>query len=457
MVLLSKFSDPDCQFRIVLMLTCLLYLLLPAPQPLAKTCGSCGLDYDDETFSSCPTSSCNKEAKYDFPQHETATPQGSTPVNPDSNPCAQVDKSERNFDFAMKVFYQTSGNILENFVMSPDSLLQTVALLLLHAGTNSTDVQLRRIYRPGYDYQPSDTAASGATAGGQNQSPSSIILLAASQPEALEVYRERLKQVNNTPGNVDCTIRGQTQSLGQLLNKLFCQLTHGIIQDFCTPDAYPFHLSLSIEVACYLYFLGMWRMSSGTDSAYLFNLPDDQADALKRIMEGKTNPSRYARYNNWKAFNFPFRGDNEIILILPPAGVLLYGLRGNIISALISSFDSKESFSSSSTTTPEFPPSKADKNTDLSEALSRSGSGLLSAAASDLSSGAMPGLPVRSNMFSEQGTRDAALTHAGSDRTHERDTIRPIRFDLPFIYILRNRITKRIIYIGRLFYPRGAS
>ncbi len=454
MVLLSDFFNSVCHYRILLVLLCLFYLSLPASHLLAVTCGNCGLDYDDETLSSCQTPSCNIEAESEPPQHDTAPPERATPVKPDSNHVAQVDGSQGNFDFAMKVFYQASANILKDFVMSPDSLLQTMTLLLLQAGTNSTDEQLRRIYWPGYDYEPS---GAGATAGGKNKDPSSIIMLAASQPEALAVYRERLKQVDNTPGNVDCTNRGQTQTLGQLLNRLFCQLTHGIVQDYCTPDAYSFQLSFSIEHACYLYFIGMWRKSFGTDSAYLFNLPNDQADALKRIIEGKTNPSQYARHNNWKAFNFPFREDNEIILVLPPAGVFLYGLKCNIISALVSSFDSKEPFSSSSTTTTEFPPSEVDKNTDLSEALSRSGSGLLSIASSDLGSGAMPDLTVRSNILSEQGTRGAALTHADSDRNHERDTIQPIRFDLPFIYILRNRITKRIIYIGRLFYPRDAS
>ncbi len=49
----------------------------------------------------------------------------------------------------------------------------------------------------------------------------------------------------------------------------------------------------------------------------------------------------------------------------------------------------------------------------------------------------------------------AALTHAGSKRTHEGNTIQPIRFGGPFIYILRNKITKRIIFIGQILDRRG--
>ncbi|WOG25599.1 serpin family protein [Endozoicomonas sp. 8E] len=453
MFLLGEPSGSICQYTFVLVLLCLFSLLLLPSQPLAITCDSCGRDYDEETFSSCPTPSCNKENEGEFPQHGTAPPQGATPVNLDLNPGAQVDKSETNFDFAMHVFYKASANIPGNFVISPDSLFQTVALLLLNARDKGTDEQFRQIYMGGKDSEPSGAAASGATDGGQDKNPFAIIMLAANQSEALATYRERLKQVDHSPGNADCSHRADTQSLDQLLNRLFCQLTHGIIQDYCTRDAYPFKLSLTIELASSFYFVGMWRESSETDNAYLFTLPNDQAVALERIIKGKTNPSQYARHNNWNAFTFPYREDHEMILILPPPGGFPYVQKSEIISALISSFDSEEPFSSSSTTTPEVLLSNVDTNTDLSEAIHPSGSGLLSVVTSDLSSGAMPTLSFGMNAFSKQEAPDAALSNTGSHRTHEGDAVQSIRFDRPFLYILRNKITKRINLIGRYFFP----
>lgn len=371
-------------------------------------------------------------------------------------PGTQVDESLRNLEFAVNVFSHAAPNIPENFVISPDSLFQTLALLVLNAGADGAIEQWRQNYLSEDHSQPSDAATSGATARGQNTHCFANNLLATSQLDHLAIYKERLKQIHDDfRGKMNLMSLTPMHSLAKELNGLFCQLTHDMVQRLCSPIGWP--LSTYMELMTSIYFTGLLEKSRGTESAALFTLPDGQAAVVDRIMNGEINPSWYAHHNDWQAVTFPYRRDDKIILVLPPPETMLNAVTSEIITALFSSLDSEESFSSSLARTPGLPPSNIDTNTDLSEALRPSGSDLMSLVSTDLSSGAMLAQPALVNVFSKQGARDPALTHAGSDRTHKRDTIRPIRFTRPFIYILRNRITKRIIYIGRLFYPRGAS
>lgn len=500
MFLLSKSSGSVSQYNVVLVLLCL--LLLPS-QLLAVTCDNCGFNYDQEDFNSCPRWNCYQPSRpaapartvtynesgfnydqKDFtscpkqtrnpqnndedepPQRDTTPSQSAVSVNPDSNSGTQKDESPGNLEFSTNVFRYVASNIDENFVMSPDSLFQTLALLLLYAGADGATEQCRQNYLKGDHSEPSGAAVPGATACGHDTHCVANSLLAASQPEPLSIYKERLEQIHDDArDNINLMKLTPMHSLAQELNGLFCQLTQGMVQRFCNPIACP--LSTPIELITSIYFRGLLRMSRGTESAALFTLPNGQASVLDRIMDGKMNPSRYANHDNWEAFTFPDQGDHEIILVLSPPESMLYTVSPKIITALFSSLDSDESSSSSSTITPGPPHSVMDTNTEMSEALSRSGSGLISAVNSDLNSGAMPAipLPVRTNVFRqhsateihEQGSRDAALPHAGCKRSYEGATIQSIRFDQPFIYILRNKITKRILFIGQILASRDSD
>ncbi|WP_422474960.1 serpin family protein [Endozoicomonas sp. ALB032] len=438
MFLIAKPSGSTCQYTVVLVLLCL--LLLPL-QLLALTCHKCGFNYNRKDFSFCPM--CGEEAENEDLLHRTMPSQSAAPVSPG----AQVDESLRNLEFAVNVFSRAAPNIPENFVLSPDSLFQTLALLVLNAGPDGAIEQWRQNCLSEDHSKPS-----GAAAHEQNKNPSSIILLAASQPEAVAVYRERLKQIHDDfRGKINLMSLTPMHGLAQELNGLFCQLTHGMVHRLCSPIAWS--LSTYMELMTSIYFTGLLERSRGTENAALFTLPDGQAAVVDRIMNGEINPSRYAHHNDWEAVTFPYRRDDEIILVLPPPETMLRAVTSKIITALFSSLDSDESFSSSLTMTPGLPPSKIAKNTDLSEALRPSGSGLLSVVTTDLSSGAMPALSFPMNAFSNQEAPDAALTNTDSNRNREGDRIQSIRFDRPFLYILRNKITKRINLIGRYFFP----
>ncbi|WP_252180478.1 serpin family protein [Endozoicomonas sp. 4G] len=394
-----------------------------------------------------------------------APSQSATPVSPG----AQADESQENLEYAVNVFAQAATNIPENFVMPPDALFQTVALLLLHVGADGANEQLSQIYLGEDCSEQSGATASGATASGATASgaaargrrtySATYDVFAARPLEPLAVYKQRVLQIiDDIRSNGDYTYAEGPKRLAQEFNKQFFQLTRGMIRDYCNRN--PHHLDASVELLSSFYLIGLWRKSVETHRAHganIFCLPRDQADAVQRIMFKKTNQSQYAHLNDWQAFTFPYQEDHEIILVQPPEGIPPYALRTEILRVLLSSLDAEESFPSSSTVTSELPFPDVDINTDQNEALSRSGSGLLAAVTSDLSSGAMPAVPVRMSMFSKQAAPSAASTRAGSKRTHEGNTIPSIRFDRPVIYILRHKIKNRIIYIGQILFPGDDS
>ncbi|WP_257288270.1 hypothetical protein, partial [Endozoicomonas sp. SESOKO2] len=183
MMLLSKSFDSICHYRVVLVL---LYLLLQPSQLPAVTCDKCGFNYDQEDDTFCPSLACYQE---DHPhQHDTVPSQSATLVNPVSTPDVQADESLKNQEFAIDQFVHTALNIPhEDFVISPDSLFQTVALLLLQAGADGAIKQLDQLQREDEYSDPTDGAASS--------------MPSASEARSLAIYKERLKHIaDNAPG-----------------------------------------------------------------------------------------------------------------------------------------------------------------------------------------------------------------------------------------------------------------
>ncbi|WP_252180479.1 serpin family protein [Endozoicomonas sp. 4G] len=489
MVLPDKFSDSVCWYKSALVLVSLLCLLLQPSQLLAVTCdkcglfydendytscpwqncylaeeyrvslpvtcGECGLAYDREDFASCPAPSCSQDDEDELSQHGSSPSQASPTANHDSNSNAESDESSINLEFAINVFSHAAPRIPENFVFSPDSLFQTLALILLNSGTEGVTEQLSQISSEEDYSQPPGATASNATIFGQDISRIANGLLTASQIEPLGIYKERLKQINdNIRSNAKPTNARPIKNLAHMLNGLFCQLTTTFVESYCNSDDWPSYLRLDLIAS--FYFIGLWEKSFNTQNAILFTLPIQQAAALDEIMKGTINPSQHAHYNDWEAVTFPYEADEEIVLILPPAGVEPSEISSEIITALFSSLDSEESFSPSSTMTDELPFSNIDTSTDFSETLSRPASGLAAVFMSELSSEVMLPIPAPMNLFSKQETPRAALTKAGSKRTHKGDIIKPIPLNRPLIYVLRNQITNRIFFIGQILHPWGS-
>ncbi|WP_257254570.1 serpin family protein, partial [Endozoicomonas sp. SESOKO3] len=241
-------------------------------------------------------------------------------MNPDSNSGAQSTESQGTLALAINIFRQAAQVIPGNFVMSPDGLFQSLALLL--TGADGATRQLLQSCL-GDDYsEPAGAAASSATACGQDEYCVANCLLLSNSHGLQETYREKLKQINaDIRDNVDFSDRASLQSLAQELNNLFCQLTHGMVPRFCQESDWQADTSLALINS--VYFKGLWERSFKARSREtVFTLPNGQIVALERFMDGVINSSGYANYNDWEAVTVPYRGAHEMILVLPPERIM---------------------------------------------------------------------------------------------------------------------------------------
>ncbi len=418
----------------------------------------CGFLFSREAVTSCPMCKHNKNG---HTQHDMVSFLSATPVKPDSYPAQQGDESQRNLELAINVFSHAAREMPGNFVISPDGLFQSLALLLMGA-----DGLTRHWLEDclGEDYsEPSGAEGASAASGGQEQYCIANCLLVSSQLQLQDTYRARLKQINaDIHDNVDFSNRTSIESLAQALNHLFCQLTHGMVREFC--DSQQWQSDTLMAIISSVYFKGLWERSFSTRSARLFTLSSNQAVVLDRFMRGEIDHSQYVNHNDWEAVTVPYQGDHEMILVLPPTGIMPHEVSTEIIAALLSSFESEESYSSSSTMGLELPAFKVNSKTDLNKALQQAGLHFL---LESPSLGAMLSHTTTiSGVFfnqhcalevNEAGTRASAARHTCATGGCGGGTRQSIIFDRPFLYILRNKITKRIIFIGQVLDPGSSS
>ncbi|WOG25605.1 serpin family protein [Endozoicomonas sp. 8E] len=419
-------------------------------------CIKCGREYSDDLF---------KESE---PCHLCRTKDGSDSADEghDLNPGAQADESQGTLGLAIDVFRRAAQATPENLVLSPDGLFQTLSLILMGA-TDETQQLLQKCLGEDYSEPTGATAsgatASGATACGQDQYCIANCLLVSNRHTLQETYKKKLEQINaDIRDNVNFSDRASLQSLAQELNDLFCQLTHGLVREFCQDRDW--HSSTSIALINSVYFKGFWETAFRKRiGGSVFTLPDNQKVVLDGFMDGEINAAQEAEYNDWRAATVPYQGDHEMILILPPEGIMPHEVSPEIIMALFSSLDSKELSFSSSTVPLGLPTFSVDSDTNLINALAQTTLHSLFTGALSLGSMLSNPVPVFINVFNqhsvievnEQGTEAAAVTHVGFFTSTGMSSPKPINFTRPFIYILRNKITKKIIFIGQILDPRN--
>ncbi|WP_422409054.1 MULTISPECIES: serpin family protein [unclassified Endozoicomonas] len=448
----GKASNIARQYRSVSVLSCLLCFLFIPSQLLAVNCIKCGRKYSDDLF---------KESE---PCYLCRTKDGSDSADEghDLNPGAQADESHGTLGLAIDIFRRAAQATPENLVLSPDGIFQTLSLLLMGA-TDETRQLLQKCL--GEDYsEPSGATASGATASGQDQYCIANCLLVSNRHTLQETYKKKLEQINaDIRDNVNFSDRASLQSLAQELNDLFCQLTHGLVREFCQDNDW--HSNTSMALINSVYFKGLWetffrkRIGGST-----FTLPDNQRVVLDGFMDGTINADQEAEYNDWRAAAVPYQGDHEMILVLPPEGIMPHEVSPEIIMALFSSLDSKELLFSSSSVPLGLglPTFSVDSDTKLINTLAQTTLHSLFTGTLSLGSMLSNPAPVFINMFNqhsvmevdEQGTEAAAVTHVGFFTSTGMSFPKPINFTRPFIYILRNKITKKIIFIGQILDPR---
>ncbi|WP_252177350.1 serpin family protein [Endozoicomonas sp. 4G] len=419
-----KAFDMGRQYRFVVVLFCLLCFLFVPSQLRAVNCTKCGRE-------------CSL------------------------NPCAQADESQGTLSLAIDIFRRAAQATPENFVLSPDGLFQTLSLLLMGA-TDETRELLQKCLREDYS-EPTGATAPGATACGQDQYCIANCLLLSNMHTLQETYKQRLEQINaDIRDNVNFSDRASLQSLAKELNHLFCQLTHGLVREFCKDDDW--HSGTVMALINSVYFKGLWekpfrkRIGGG-----VFTLPDNQKVVLDGFMDGVINGSQQAEYNGWIAVSVPYQGDHEMILILPPQGIMPHEVSPEIIMALFSSLGSEELPVFSPTAPIGVPTFSVDSDTNLINVLAQTTLQPLFTGALSLGSMLSNPVPLFIDVFNqhsvievdEQGTEAAAVTNVGF--LTSTGGPKPVDFTRPFIYILRNKETGRIPFIGQVLDPRSSG
>ncbi|WP_422409058.1 MULTISPECIES: serpin family protein [unclassified Endozoicomonas] len=454
-----KSPDIALQHRRILLLVCLLYFLLLPSQLWALTNDNCGINQDREKFSACPA--FHEEDSDDKLKGDTMPVQSATPESPDSDPGTRSAESKGHLELAISVFNQAAKVTPENFLISPDGLFRALVPLLMGA-TGETRRLLQSYLGDNYS-EPSLAAAPTATSSAQDEYSISNTMLLSDRLELKETYRERLKDVNvDIRDNINFFDRVSLESLADELNKLFSQLTHGMVPQFCYADQWPPDTTMALINS--IYFKGLWERSFNVRKAK-FTLPDGQRVNLNEFMVGEISSSQYTNHNDWEAVTVPYQGAHEMILVLPPQGIMPHEISAEIIMALFSSLNSGESCPSCSKISIGLPPFKVDSDIELSDFLRKTALHPLFTRPLEL--GAMLSNPLAVSIdeahqhcaieLNENGTRAAAVTHLISTRSTKDNQRKSVQFNRPFLYVLHNKITKRILFIGQTLDPRSTS
>ncbi|WP_257292206.1 serpin family protein, partial [Endozoicomonas sp. ONNA1] len=461
MVLSNKSPVINLQYsRVLLSVSLLHFLSLPSPLQ-AETCDTYDFNQNRERFSLSPA--FHEKNPDEELQYDTMPSQSAIPANPDSNPCSQSDESQGNLELAINIFSQAAKETPENFLISPDGLFRSLALILMGA-TGETRRLLQSYLGDNYS-ESSGATASIATSFARDEYFIENCLLLSSELELRETYRERLKQINaDIRDKVDFFDRVFLQNLADELNRLFSQLTHGMVPQFCHVDQWPPDTTLALINS--IYFKGLWERSFNVRNTGVFTLPNNQRVVLEQFMEEEISSIQYTNHNDWEAVTVPYQGAHEMILVLPPEGIMPHEISPKIIKALFSSLNSEESRPSYSKISLGLPPFKVDSNIELKKFFDRTGLHSLFTNPLELGTMLSVTLPVYINVVrqhcaievNKDGTRAAAVTHMSFSRSFvESNQRKSIQFSRPFLYMLHNKITKKIIIIGQLLDPRSTS
>ncbi|WP_257287831.1 serpin family protein, partial [Endozoicomonas sp. SESOKO2] len=395
-------------------------------------------------------------------QGDTIHYQSATPENPDSDPDSRAAESKRDLELAISVFSQAAKVTPENFLISPDGLFRSLAPVLM--GATGETRRLLQSYL-GDKYSEPSPAAATATSSAQDDYFVSNTMLLSDELEIKETYREKVKQVNvDVRENIKFDDDVSIESLADELNKLFSELTHGMVPKFC--QASQWEPDTTVALINSIYFKALWESSFKVRSAGLFTLRDGQRVTLDKFMLGEISSTQYTSHNDWQAVAVPYRGAHEMIFVLPPEGIMPHEISADIIMALFSSLNSKQSCPSCSKITIGLPPFKVDSDIELSYFLRKTP--LRPIFTRHLELGAMlsngPGVLlnlVRQHCaieVNENGTRAAAVTRISTTRGGGGGNQRKsIQFNRPFLYVLHNKLTNRIIFIGQILDPRSTS
>ena len=433
MILSSKSPTGICQYKAIPVVVCSLYLLLLPLQLQAgiMTCQHCKTQYNNEEFSNCPV--CDHTSFHQTPPIQAALPHSQ--------------------QLAIQLFtLAAQAQPDSNFVFSPDSLFQALSLLFM--GATGATHQLLADYLGGASHIPSSADLSATPGQSEIYSIGNCLLLSSGH-QLQQAYRTKLESMNAiVRDRVDFSDTPYLQTLAQQLNQHCCQLTQGMIPSFC--DAGQWGSDTSLSLINSVYFKGLWQTPFYRKTNGLFTLASGARVHLNRVLHRELNCSEYANQNGWQAVTVPYQGTHEMVLVLPPEGVMLHQVSPETIMSLLSLLQPTN-------VNLALPAFETHSELDLNSVLMGTGlqclfqpggvslGGMLAGSSESVFlSSARQHCAIKVN---EKGTEAAAITPLSVARVLSR-TVR-VNFNRPFLYILRHKETGRILFIGQILHPEA--
>ena len=287
---------------------------------------------------------------------------------------------------------------------------------------------------------------------------SSDVLLA----NMLEINDNYIGQVQNMHvqihSGIDFTDQPSLIELAKRLNEDLKKLTNGVLDSLFdgknwTPDTL-------LQIVTTIYFHGTWHTPLDGNESGAFTLHPDQEIILDKFLTKNLKSTQYAELNGWQAVSVPYEGDYEMVLILPPSGVLPSSASAGFIIKLLASLRSQCVILG-------LPPFKITSNHNLKPFLQAHKAGDIFVGGL-LDMGNMLGNAPENLCLShlgqycsidvnEQGTTAVAVTGAECivERGGRIETFVKVYFDRPSMYLLRQKSSGRILFIGQLMDPRN--
>ncbi|WP_422134232.1 serpin family protein [Endozoicomonas sp. ALD040] len=455
MTLTNKLSNRSSRCAAIqLSLLTLCFLLTSPPLRAApQTCEECMSAFNDDVFLVCPV--CHPAANYPAKSLPTANPPIASCTTPD--PVTQpATQHSQQVEVVMRLFMLAAqAHPDSNFVFSPDSLFHALSALL--AGASGTTRELLAKFLESCAFPTTTEEPCAGSGRGEVYSVANALLL-ASRHQLQDTYRREAEKMNTiVHENIDFTNRPSVKALARYLNEEFCYLTHGMIRSFCNADDWNTETALILINS--VYFRGLWKQPFyRKQEGGMFTLANGRVH-LRRVLHQEIQHTGYATHNEWQAVTVPYRGNYEMVLVLPPEGTAVSGISTGLMANLLASIQ----------TVPEvdltLPAFETRSKSDLYSALQNTGLGclfeqgrvnlggmLVGSSKEIFLSGVQQNCAIKVN---ELGTEASAVT-----QTMFVDGIRnniKINFNRPFLYILRHKKTERILFIGQILHPEDLN
>ena len=356
---------------------------------------------------------------------------------------------------AVQLFTSGAGSLTPydaNFILSPDSLFQALSVLLSGA-TGDTLAALSQYLGHAGD-SPSVT---GAATGLVDTYQTATYVLLSHNFQLIDGFQEAQMLPMNAVLCSDINF-GDSLSLQLVasnINQQVSNLSNNVITNFCNPQNWSPDTALHILSA--IYFNGLWTDPFSV-GAGAFTLANGQDIHITNMLRTLASQAQYSAEAGWQAIAVPYAGEHEMAFILPPQGQIPSQITPELLANLFLSLSHQGVILS-------VPAFNINSEVQLQGVLTQAGLGMLFQPDRVMLGRMVQGsTPFSIDVFTQRnslnvnarGTEAASVTEIS---LVPRGSSQPprVHFNRPFLYVLRNKHSGRIVYIGQIFYPEPES